>query len=163
MSCLSVLPCRACCPSCVLDMLSNLQRVPKGPPNEDPSKSGLGVSFCSVSSLRREFKGQHDRGNRTESLWRGKPASERFLRGSLRGRFAEVFRSFQRFSGGFFRGPLRDRRRGRFPSQRLSVLLPLIVLPFELSPIPFPMKQLFPVSYRCQKHVWGLHSNELLS
>ena len=36
-----------------------------------------------------------------------------------------------------FRGPLRDPLRGRFPSQRLSVLLPLFVLPLELSPIPF--------------------------
>ena len=30
--------------------------------------------------------------------------------------------------------PLRDPLRGRFPSQRLSVLLPLFVLPLELSP-----------------------------
>ena len=57
------------------------------------------------------------RGNRTESLLRGKSAFERSLR-----------RGFQRFSQ-VFRDPLR----GRFPSQRLSVLLPLIVLP--LSPI----------------------------
>ena len=58
-------------------------------------------------------------------------------------RFLEVFRDFERFSEvlrGFqrflevFRGPLRDPLRGRFPSQRLSVLLPLIVLPLELSP-----------------------------
>ena len=41
-------------------------------------------------------------------------------------RFSEIFRGFQRF----FRDPLR----GRFRSQRLSVLLPLIVLPLELSP-----------------------------
>ena len=32
------------------------------------------------------------------------------------------------------RGPLRDPLRGRFPSQRLSVLLPLFVLPLKLSP-----------------------------
>ena len=31
--------------------------------------------------------------------------------------------------------PLRDPLKGGFPSQRLSVLLPLIVLPLELSPI----------------------------
>ena len=31
--------------------------------------------------------------------------------------------------------PLRDPLKGRFPSQRLSVLLPLIVLPLNLSPI----------------------------
>ena len=34
-----------------------------------------------------------------------------------------------------FRGPLRNPLRGRFPSQRLSVRLPLIVLPLELSPM----------------------------
>ena len=34
------------------------------------------------------------------------------------------------------RDPLRDPLRGRFPSQRLSVLLPLIVLPLKLSLIP---------------------------
>ena len=43
---------------------------------------------------------------------------------------SEVFRDFSEV----FRGPLRDPLRGRFPSQRLSVLLPLIVLPLELSP-----------------------------
>ena len=66
-----------------------------------------------------EFKGQQDR----EPL-RGKSASER----------TSEKEGFQRFSEGFqrvFRGPLRDPVRGRFPSQRLSVLLPLIVLPLE--------------------------------
>ena len=42
-------------------------------------------------------------------------------------------RGFRVFSV-VFRGLLRDPLRGRFPSQRLSILLPLIVLPFELSP-----------------------------
>ena len=46
-------------------------------------------------------------------------------------RFLEVFRDFSEV----FRGPLRDPLRGRFPSQRLSALLPLIALPLELSPI----------------------------
>ena len=41
-----------------------------------------------------------------------------------------VFRGFQRLSE-VFRGPLIDPLRGRFPSQKLSVLLPLIVLPLE--------------------------------
>ena len=81
----------------------------------------------------------------------------RSLRGSLFSEglqsFLEVFRGFseifQRFSEGFqwflevFSSEilqrfsevlLRDPLRGRFPSQRLSVLLPLIVLPLELSP-----------------------------
>ena len=60
-----------------------------------------------------------NRGDRTESLWEGNLP----LRGSLRGR-----------AFGVLRGPLRDPLWGRFPSQRLSVLLPLIVLPLEISP-----------------------------
>ena len=48
-----------------------------------------------------EFKGQMNRGNRTERLWEGNPP----LRGSLRGRvfrgFQRFFRGFQRFSEGF--------------------------------------------------------------
>ena len=35
----------------VLTCLSNYQRANKGPPNEDPPKSGLRVSVCSFSSL----------------------------------------------------------------------------------------------------------------
>ena len=45
-------------------------------------------------------------------------------------KIASHMRGFQRFLE-TFRGPLRDPLRGRFPSQRLSVLLPLIVLPLE--------------------------------
>ena len=51
-----------------------------------------------------------------EGLWEG-GFSESFER------FSEVFRGFLEV----FRGPLRDPLRGRFPSQRRSVLLPLIV------------------------------------
>ena len=43
------------------------------------------------------------------------------------GRRDRNLRGFQRF----FRGPLRDPLRGRFPSQTLSVLLPLIVCPLN--------------------------------
>ena len=60
------------------------------------------------------------------------------IKGSLRGRvvrvvqrFLELCRFLKRFSEVFtergFRGPPEDPLRGRFPSQRLSVLLPLIV------------------------------------
>ena len=80
---------------------------------------------------------------RTESLWEGNLP----LRGSLfsEENLLEVLRGFQRFSEIFeilkvFRGPLRDPLTGRFPSQRLSVLLPLIVLPLELSPSPSKKK-----------------------
>ena len=41
---------------------------------------------------------------------------------------SSIFRVFLKV----FRGPLRDPLRGRFPSQRLSVLLPLSVLPLQL-------------------------------
>ena len=47
--------------------------------------------------------------------------------------FSEVLRCFQRFSE-VFRSLLRDPLSGRFPAQRLSVLLPLFVLPLALSP-----------------------------
>ena len=62
-------------------------------------------NFLNVSENRREFKGQMNRGN------------------------IKVFRGFSEV----FRCPLRDPIRGRLPSQRLSVLLSLIVLPLELS------------------------------
>ena len=52
-------------------------------------------------------------------------------------RFLEVFRGFQRVFDVFrgFQRSFRDPLRGRFPSQRLSVLLPLFLLPLNLSPI----------------------------
>ena len=62
---------------------------------------------------------------------------KRSLKGEGFQKFLQVLRGFERFSErGFqriFRGPLRDPLRGRFPSQRLSVLLSLIMLPLELS------------------------------
>ena len=77
----------------------------------------------------------------------GPRASER-EEGLWEGGFSEVFRGLWKV----FRGPLRDTLRGRFPSRRLSVLLPLIVLPLEHSPTgnafgvgPF----YFPISVRC--------------
>ena len=63
------------------------------------------------------LRGNRNRGNRPERFWEGNLP----LRGSLRGR---VFRNFQRFLEVFqmfFRGPLRDPLRGRFPSQILWV------------------------------------------
>ena len=66
---------------------------------------------------------------------------QRFLRGFerflefLRGfeRFSEVFRGFQSFLRGFQRSSQRPSQR-QISSQRLSVLLPLVVLPLELTP-----------------------------
>ena len=52
-----------------------------------PSETVFGLFLIFGESF--EFKGQHDRGNRTER------ASER-EGGSLRGRFSEVFRGFKR-------------------------------------------------------------------
>ena len=64
-------------------------------------------------------------------LWEG------LLEGGLTSffqRLLEVFRGFKQRFWEVYRGPLRDPLRGRFPSQRLSVLSPLFVLPLELSP-----------------------------
>ena len=100
--------------------------------------------------FQAEKLGENSRGNTIGAT--GPRASDReiCLRGYLRGRVfrgfsdvSEVLRGFYRFSEVFrdfsevFRGPLRDPLRGRFPSQRLSVLLPLIVLPLELPPRNF--------------------------
>ena len=55
-----------------------------------------------LDSSRREFKGQQNRANRTQSFWEGNLPVRGSLRGPLRGRvlrgFSEVFRGFQRFS-----------------------------------------------------------------
>ena len=51
------------------------------------------------------------------------------------------------------RDPLRDPLRGRFPPQRLSVLLPLIVLPLELS---------LPLSGLIQVHTLATEGSEVL-
>ena len=83
---------------------------------------------------------------------------QRFLRGFERflevfrdfERFSEVFRGFERFLRGFqrfLRGFQRSSQRPsqrQISSQRLSVLLPLIVLPLELSPkLPFSVNGAF--------------------
>ena len=112
------------------------------------------VSICFPYTLL----GESLRGNRTGATGlrasERKSASERvseregfqrFLRGFqrlseiLRG-FSEVFRGFERFFRGFqrcLRGFQKSSQRPsqrQISSQRLSVLLPLIVLPLELSP-----------------------------
>ena len=113
-------------------------------------------AFVRISrmSLSFSFVGERLMGQQEQGQQRGQSASERVSertseREGCRGfqRFFEVFRGFQSFSevfGGFqrfsevfqrfFRGPLRDPLRSRFPSQRLSVLLPLFLLPLNLSP-----------------------------
>ena len=70
--------------------------------------------------------GQKVRQQRMSLEAKAKQTFERVLSEVFRG-FLEVFRVFLEV----FRGPLKDPLRGRFPSQRLSVLLPLIVLPLE--------------------------------
>ena len=62
---------------------------------------------------RWESKGLMNRGNRTESLWEA-------MRGSLRGRLSEFFKRILEVFRAF---------------ERLSVLLPLIVLPLEIFPV----------------------------
>ena len=61
-------------------------------------------------------------------------------------RFSEVFRDVSEVFRGPLRDPLRDTLRSRFPSQRLSVLLALIVLPLELFPWPLVDADFFPGS-----------------
>ena len=117
------------------------------PTGKPAKKQGLFLLRRPIKFLqknRREFKGQMNRGNRTESLWEANLPLRDFSE-VFRGlqRFTEVFRVFKKgfersrfweLLRGFskiFRGPLRDPLRGRVPSQRLSVLLPL---PLELSP-----------------------------
>ena len=123
--------------------------------NQAPS-GGTAGGVC------RDLVGESSRGNRIGAT--GLRASERksasqrvseregfqrFLRGFERflevfrdfERFSEVFRGFERFLRGFqrfLRGFQRSSQRPsqrQISSQRLSVLLPLIVLPLELSPI----------------------------
>ena len=94
--------------------------------------SGKG-SFCWTNW--RKIKGQHDEGQRDREPLplRGSPrappkTSERYT-GAMKTKSQKG--TSQRFS---FRGPLGDPLGGRFSSRRLSVLLPLIVLPLNLSP-----------------------------
>ena len=56
------------------------------------------VHIYAQKITRRKFKGEHDRGNRTESLWEGNLPLRRSLRGRVFRDFSEVFRGFQRFS-----------------------------------------------------------------
>ena len=70
------------------------------------------------------------RGNRTESLWEGNLP----LRGSLRGPLKTSEQSLKTSEKCLKRLktlPPRDPLRGRFPSQRLSVLLPLFICPLN--------------------------------
>ena len=75
----------------------------------------------------RKFKGQHERGNRTESLWEGNlPLWE--------GLWEDLWRPLKKLWKPLKNSenlPLRDPLRGRFPSQRLSVLLPLSCCPLN--------------------------------
>ena len=76
-----------------------------------------------VSRPKSTLLGESSRGNTREIF-------KVFFRGFYRFLdFPEVFRDFSEV----FRSPLRNPLRGRFPSPRLSVLLPLFVLPLELS------------------------------
>ena len=69
----------------------------------------FGISWCE-HFYRREFKGQQNRGNRTERLWEEICLWEGLWEGVFRV-FWEAFRDFWEV----FRGPLRDPLRGRSP------------------------------------------------
>ena len=138
-----------------------LPLLPSSPLSLSPALTPGKLRFRYPSDFGERLRGNTIRGHRTESL----REENRPLKGSLRGRFfgdfqrflavfivfqsfSEIFRGFQRssqrpsqrqiflseiLSEADF--PLRDPLRGRFSSQRLSVLVPLIVLPLNLSPM----------------------------
>ena len=87
------------------------QESPNPPPKKKSYSKMFRLTLIRWVIFGESWMGNTIRGNGTESLWEGNLP----LRGSLRGRV------------------LRDPLRGRFHSQRLSVLLPLIVLPLEVS------------------------------
>ena len=97
-----------------------------------------------------ERKSASERVSEREGFQRFLRGFERFLE-VFRGfeRFSEVLRGFQSFLRGFqrfLRGFQRSSQRPsqrQISSQRLSVLLPLIVLPLELSPISGTKKRGF--------------------
>ena len=105
-------------------------------------KRGVLNSGCFPwKNMENSYKlGESSRGNtirgKTQSLWQGNLP----LRGSLRGPLTSVWRISENLWTPLEALPLiRDPSlRGRFPSQRLSVLLPLIVSPLELSPTNSP-------------------------
>ena len=124
------------------------------------------LPWGSLDTLQKSERvsGVNEQGQQDREPLRGKPASERVSEGSLRGRFSEfffqrlseflevfrvfleVFRVFFEVFRGPLRDPLREPLRGKFPSQRLSVFLPRIVLPLELSPKEYCDTP--PISYR---------------
>ena len=96
----------------------------------------------------RKFKGQHDQGNRTESLWEGNLPLRGFLRGPLKTseNLLKTSEKSLKTSKNLWkplktlwkpsenRDPLRDPLWGRFPSQRLLVLLRQRCCPLNSSP-----------------------------
>ena len=100
-----------------------------------------------ICSSCRSFKGQHDSGQHDPQLW-GKWHSERVSERAFEQPLKtsknplktlwKPLKTSQNLSKPLKTSealPLRDPLRGRFPSQNLSGLLPLIVLPLNLSPI----------------------------
>ena len=101
--------------------------------------TGLGASERKSASERvseREGFQRFLRGfERVLEVFRGFERFSEVLRG-----FQSFLRGFQRFWRGFQRSSQRPSQR-QISSQRLSVLLPLIVLPLELSPSSHPTCQ----------------------
>ena len=101
----------------------------------------IGATGLRASERKSASERVSERVSEREGFQRFFRGFERFLE-VFRGfeRFSEVLRGFKRFLRGFqrfFRGFRRSSQRPsqrQISSQRLSVLLPLIVLPLELSP-----------------------------
>ena len=94
---------------------------------------GMRLSPPLVSVIAGESsRGNTIRGNRIESLWEGNlPLSERTSENLWR--ISENLWRLLKTSEDLWKPPLRDPLRGRFLSQRLSVLLPLFICPLKLS------------------------------
>ena len=113
--------------------------------------AAIGPSSCRGTDWRK-FKGQHDYGRRDWEPLRGKSASQRVSERTSENLWKvskNLWKSLKTSENPWkplktskdlwksplktlpLRGPLRDPLRGRFPSQRLSVLLPLFCCPLN--------------------------------
>ena len=114
------------------------------------------MASCSWTSFAGVLRGNTLRGNTTPALrgkWHSERVSERASEKPLKTseNLSNPLKTSETLP---LRDPLRDPLRGRFPSQNLSVLLPLFVLPLETPTI---------VSRQCvqQKKVGGCHRRRL--
>ena len=124
-------------PNGIKTMLSAVDLTQWSPPSKPIVRISIGESLrgnrIGATGLRAsERKSERGFSEIFERFWEGFRGFQRFSE-VLRG-FQRFLRGFQSFLRGFQRSSQRPSQR-QISSQRLSVLLPLIVLPLELSPI----------------------------